>query len=210
MAIQFISVVPILRIFDVAKADEFYQGYLGFKVDWDHRFDDNAPLYRQVSRGDLILHLSEHHGDGSPGARLRVMMRGVEEFHREISAKAYRYMRPGLERTPWGTLETGAVDPFGNLIRFCELIDNGDTRPLAASRVSPCGKRVQTPAELTVCETPAAKEGESPSPGRLSLPEPMGMSSLPPDRLRRHRETPPQPYRARPPHQTRRPPARGG
>ena len=52
MPIQFISVVPILRIFDVAKADEFYQGFLGFKVDWDHRFDDNAPLYRQVSRGD--------------------------------------------------------------------------------------------------------------------------------------------------------------
>jgi catechol 2,3-dioxygenase-like lactoylglutathione lyase family enzyme len=97
MTIQFMSVVPILRIFDIAKADEFYQGFLGFKVDWDHRFDDNAPLYRQVSRGDLILHLSEHHGDGSPGARLRVMMRGVEEFHREISAKNYRFMRPGLE-----------------------------------------------------------------------------------------------------------------
>ena len=48
-AIQFISVVPILRIFDVAKADEFYQGFLG--------------------------------------------------------------------------LETGAIDPFGNLIRFCERID---------------------------------------------------------------------------------------
>jgi Glyoxalase superfamily protein len=71
-----------------------------------------------VSRGDLVLHLSEHHGDGSPGARLRVMMRGVEEFPREISAKTYRYMRPGLEKTPWGTLETGAIDPFGNLIRF--------------------------------------------------------------------------------------------
>ena len=123
MTVQFISIVPILRIFDVAKADEFYQGFLGFKVDWDHRFDDNAPLDRQVSRGDLILHLSEHHGDGSPGARLRVMMRGVEEFHREISAKNYRYMRPGLEKTPWGTLETGAIDPFGTIIRFCERID---------------------------------------------------------------------------------------
>jgi len=28
-----------LRIFDIAKADEFYQGFLGFSVDWDHRFD---------------------------------------------------------------------------------------------------------------------------------------------------------------------------
>ncbi|HTH98269.1 MAG TPA: glyoxalase superfamily protein [Stellaceae bacterium] len=119
-------VIPILRIFDIAKADEFYLDYLGFKVDWDHRFDDKAPLYRQISRGDLILHLSEHHGDGSPGARLRVMMRGVEAFHREISGKAYRYMRPGIEITPWQTKETGVIDPFGNLIRFCEPIDDAE------------------------------------------------------------------------------------
>ena len=30
MTVQFISAVPILRIFDIAKADEFYQGFLGF------------------------------------------------------------------------------------------------------------------------------------------------------------------------------------
>ena len=120
MDIEFHSVVPILRIFDVAKADEFYLGFLGFKVDWDHRFDDNAPLYRQISRGNLVLHLSEHHGDGSPGARIRVLMRGVEAFQQELAAKRYRYMRPGLEKTPWGTRETGAIDPFGNLIRFAE------------------------------------------------------------------------------------------
>ncbi len=28
---------PILRIFDEAKAKEFYVGFLGFKVDWEHR-----------------------------------------------------------------------------------------------------------------------------------------------------------------------------
>lgn len=122
MDIIFNRVVPILRIFDIAKADEFYQGFLGFTVDWEHRFDPGAPLYRQVSRGNLILHLSEHHGDGSPGARIRVMMEGVEAFHHEISAKGYRYMRPGLEKTPWGTLETGVIDPFSNLIRFCQPI----------------------------------------------------------------------------------------
>jgi uncharacterized glyoxalase superfamily protein PhnB len=123
MEISFNRVIPILRIFDIAKADEFYQGFLAFSVDWDHRFDAKAPLYRQISRGNLILHLSEHHGDGSPGARLRVMMDGVEAFHREISSKGYRYMRPGLETTPWGTIETGVIDPFGNLIRFCQIIE---------------------------------------------------------------------------------------
>jgi len=123
MEISFKRVIPVLRIFDIAKADEFYQGFLGFAVDWDHRFDPEAPLYRQISRGDLVLHLSEHHGDGNPGARIRVMMDGVEAFHREISAKGYRYMRPGLEEMPWGMLETGVIDPFGNVIRFCQPLD---------------------------------------------------------------------------------------
>src|SRR5271168_1847840 len=107
MEISFHSVIPVLRIFDIAKADEFYLGFLGFKVDWDHRFDQNAPLYRQISRG-LVLHLSEHHGDGGPGVHIRVMLRGVEAFQRELASKNYRYMRPGLETMPWGTIETGA------------------------------------------------------------------------------------------------------
>jgi catechol 2,3-dioxygenase-like lactoylglutathione lyase family enzyme len=123
MEISFYRVVPVLRVFDIAKADEFYQGFLGFTVDWDHRFDDGAPLYRQISRGNLILHLSEHHGDGTPGSHVRVMMDGVEAFQREISAKGYRYMRPGLEKMPWGTLETGVIDPFCNSIRFCQRVE---------------------------------------------------------------------------------------
>ena len=60
--------IPILRIFDEAKAREFYLGFLGFTVDWEHRFEDGLPLYMQISRGDLVLHLSEHHGDCCPGA----------------------------------------------------------------------------------------------------------------------------------------------
>src|SRR5690606_4135647 len=59
--------IPVLRTFDEAKANEFYIDFLGFKRDWDHRFAPGLPLYMQVSRGNLILHLSEHHGDASPG-----------------------------------------------------------------------------------------------------------------------------------------------
>jgi Glyoxalase superfamily protein len=127
MEISFHSVIPVLRIFNIAKADEFYLGFLGFKVDWDHRFDPIAPLYRQISRGNLILHLSEHHGDASPGVHIRVMMDGVEAFQREISSKDYPYMKPGLETMPWGRLETGVIDPFGNFIRFCQRIEQPAT-----------------------------------------------------------------------------------
>lgn len=37
--------IPVLRIYDIAKAKEFYVDFLGFAIDWEHRFDDNAPLY---------------------------------------------------------------------------------------------------------------------------------------------------------------------
>jgi hypothetical protein len=123
MTIKFGQAVPIFRIFDIAKADEFYLGFLGFKVDWDHRFDSNAPLYRQISRGDLVIHLSEHHGDGNPGARLRVMMTDLAVYHAELTAKHYRYMRPGIETMPWGLREMGVWDPFGNQIRFSEPVE---------------------------------------------------------------------------------------
>jgi hypothetical protein len=120
MAINFRSVVPILRIFDISKAEEFYQGFLGFSVDWDHRFDTNTPLYRQISRGGLVLHLSEHHGDGSPGTHIRVMMDGVSEYHQELTSKNYRYMKPGLEGSTTDDHEMCVGDPFGNQISFCQ------------------------------------------------------------------------------------------
>lgn len=36
---------------ELIKTDEFYVNYLGFHVDWDHRFDNEAPIYQQISRG---------------------------------------------------------------------------------------------------------------------------------------------------------------
>jgi catechol 2,3-dioxygenase-like lactoylglutathione lyase family enzyme len=44
--------VPILRSYDEGKAREFYVDWLGFKVDWEHRFAPDTPLYMQVSRGE--------------------------------------------------------------------------------------------------------------------------------------------------------------
>ena len=55
MPLKTTQVIPIFRIFDVDKAKEFYCGYLGFKVDWEHRFEESTPLYMQVSLGDFVL-----------------------------------------------------------------------------------------------------------------------------------------------------------
>ena len=118
--IRLIEAIPILRIFDVAKAKEFYVDFLGFTIDWEHRFGDNFPLYAQVSRAGLKLHLSEHHGDASPGSTVFVWMRGIAEYHRELLDKNYRYYRPGLEEAPWDARVMEVGDPFGNKLRFSE------------------------------------------------------------------------------------------
>lgn len=113
------QVIPILRIFDVAKAKEFYHDYLGFKTDWEHRFGDNFPVYMQISLNSLVLHLTEHHGDCSPGTTVYVKVSGLAEYHRELAAKEYRYLKPGLCKEGGG-LEVELSDPFGNRLRINE------------------------------------------------------------------------------------------
>jgi catechol 2,3-dioxygenase-like lactoylglutathione lyase family enzyme len=120
MSVRALRVIPILRIFSVEKAREFYLDYLGCHLDWEHRFDPTAPLYMQVSRDGLVLHLSEHYGDGSPGTNFQVDFEGVHELHAELSAKNYPYWRPGITETFWGTPRLNLLDPFGNQLHLCE------------------------------------------------------------------------------------------
>ncbi|WP_376090176.1 glyoxalase superfamily protein [Roseomonas sp. CCTCC AB2023176] len=112
--------IPVLRSFDEDKAREFYLDFLGFSVDFEHRFAPDLPLFMQVSRGGLVLRLSEHHGDGSPGANVTVQATGLDALRDELLAKAYRYARPGIEEMPWGTREFRVTDPFGNRLVFEE------------------------------------------------------------------------------------------
>jgi uncharacterized glyoxalase superfamily protein PhnB len=116
------KITPILRSFDEAKAREFYVEFLGFKVDWEHRFEDGLPLYMQVSRGDCIIHLSGHHGDCSPGAAIRIATTDLRTYHQELLAKQYKYARPGIEHQPWGELAMCIKDPFGNRLDFHEPV----------------------------------------------------------------------------------------
>jgi len=108
--------IPILRIFSVEKAKEFYLDFLGFEL--ESEFGD-APVYMHISRSGLKLHLSEHHGDASPGSTVFLWMTGIDAYQRELTAKKYPYNRPRIVDVPWGRLlEVG--DPFGNSIRFSE------------------------------------------------------------------------------------------
>ena len=115
-----IRITPILRIFDAAKAREFYLDFLGFKLEFEHRFEPDLPLYMRISFGDVMLDLSEHHGDGSPGAKIIIAMTGLAEYQADLLAKRYGYARPGLHKEDWGETTMTIADPFYNQIVFSE------------------------------------------------------------------------------------------
>lgn len=125
-AVRFERTCPVLRIFDEALARDFYLDFLGFGLDWEHRFGPNFPLYAQVSRAGLILHLSGHHGDASPGAAVFVTTRGVDAYRDALVAKDDKHMKPGIEEQPWGRVMS-VTDPFGNRIHFCEPPEGAST-----------------------------------------------------------------------------------
>ncbi|MGV2686872.1 VOC family protein, partial [Clostridium perfringens] len=104
------KIIPLFRVFDETKAREFYIQYLGFTLDWEHRFDDSAPLYMQITKDLLTIHLTEHYGDCSPGAAIRVEMAGIEGFHEQLLSQNYPYSRPGIETAAWNSKELCVVD----------------------------------------------------------------------------------------------------
>lgn len=109
---------PVFRIFDEIKAKEFYVDFLGFTVEWEHRFEDSFPLYFEVSRDDVTIHLTEHHGDCCPGAAARFETDDLTGFHKELNKRDCGLARPKIDDTPWGTKEMSVKDPFGNLLTF--------------------------------------------------------------------------------------------
>jgi len=112
--------IPIIRIFDEAKAKEFYLDFLGMSLDWEHRFEAGFPIYMQVSKGDLSFHLSEHSGDCTPGSKTFVNTGDIEGLHSEVTSRGYRYSRPEITTAPWGNRVFEVVDPFSNRILFNE------------------------------------------------------------------------------------------
>jgi uncharacterized glyoxalase superfamily protein PhnB len=113
---------PLLRIFDEARAREFYLGFLGFSVVFEHRFEPGMPLYMGIVRDDCGLHLTEHHGDVCPGAGMRIAVSDIDALHAELSAKAYKHARPSINEMPWGTRDMTLTDPFGNRLTFTTAI----------------------------------------------------------------------------------------
>jgi catechol 2,3-dioxygenase-like lactoylglutathione lyase family enzyme len=128
------AAVPIVRIFDRAKAVEFYVDYLGFRLDWEHGGHElHTPVYAQVSRGHAVLHLSEHHGDASPGGAALISVQDVGALHDELHSRPYDFAHPGVRDEDWGRVMV-VIDPFHNRIVFHQPVVTGvEPRPVEAA-----------------------------------------------------------------------------
>lgn len=112
--------IPIIRIFDEEKAKEFYLGFLGMKLDWEHRFKEGYPIYMQVSRENLVFHLSEHSGDCTPGSKVFVNTNELDNLHKEVISTGYKHNKPEITTAPWGDRVFEVTDPFSNKVLFNE------------------------------------------------------------------------------------------
>lgn len=113
--------IPTFRILDYAKAMEFYVDGLGFEIDWEHRFGPTEPVYLQISRNGLTLHLSENERFKT-GVIIFVECMGLIQLHNELTNRKTEIEFPKPEKTNWQTIQMEIEDPFGNLLRFNETI----------------------------------------------------------------------------------------
>lgn len=111
--------VPTFRITNYKKAIDFYINFLGFSIDWEHRFGDAEPIYMQISKNGLVLHLSENKRFNK-GVIIFVETKGIDLFRNSLLKIKKGKLIPDIVITNWNTKQLEIEDPFGNLLRFNE------------------------------------------------------------------------------------------
>ncbi|MEU0055987.1 glyoxalase superfamily protein [Streptomyces sp. NPDC006334] len=106
------EVVPILRVRDAAAAVDRY-ARLGFRQQWEHRFEPGLPVFTEVARGRVRLYLSEHEGDARPDTLLYLRVGDLDAVAAEFGVRA--------GETPWGR-ELRLTDPDGNRLRVGPVV----------------------------------------------------------------------------------------
>jgi hypothetical protein len=121
------SSIPVLRMFDEAKARAFYLDYLGFEVDWESRSSPTAPLYMQIHLGDAILHLNGHAKEDAPISEVNIPVLGLQNYCDYLIAKGAGYPKPiaADPRYQGRNTDLNIWDPFGNYLVFCSQTTEG-------------------------------------------------------------------------------------
>lgn len=127
---EFASSIPVLRMFDEAKAKAFYLDYLGFEVDWKHRFREGTPLYMQIRQGDAVIHLNGHAKEDTPISEVRIPVRGLENYCEYLRGKEADYPKPCVvdPRGAGVNTDMNIYDPFDNYLVFWAPVNKDQSR----------------------------------------------------------------------------------
>jgi len=115
------TVTPQFRITESKRSLAFYVDGLGFRVDWEHRFEPGFPVFMGLSRAGQSIFLSEHTGDCEIGGAAYFVIGDVDVYCREIESRGI-VPKERPEDAPWGAREMLVVDPDGNRLRFANPV----------------------------------------------------------------------------------------
>ena len=116
-------VTPIFIISDYSLALDFYVGWLGFLIDWEGPLAAGSRHYFQVSRGSVILHLTDDTTESCPGAKAVAEVTGLLVYHHQLQSKKSAFELPPLHKANWSdkVVQLEVADPFGNRLVFAEV-----------------------------------------------------------------------------------------
>ncbi|MEC3885809.1 glyoxalase superfamily protein [Halobacillus sp. HZG1] len=113
------KVIPTLKISNEEKSQAFYVEGLGFRVDWEHRFEPGYPVFMQISRGEDLLYLTAHEGDCQPGGLVHILVEDVDRFYETLPQEKLD-VNPPYEMIE-GIRMLSITDPDGNELRFMNM-----------------------------------------------------------------------------------------
>ena len=118
------SSIPVLRMSAEAAAKAFYVDFLGFEIEWEHRFEDSpeSPLYMQIRLGQAVIQLNGHAKPDTPPAEVRTLVRGVQAFCNYLRSIESKFPKPSVvdPRYSGKNTDMNLIDPFENYLVFWE------------------------------------------------------------------------------------------
>jgi catechol 2,3-dioxygenase-like lactoylglutathione lyase family enzyme len=114
------SIVPVLKVVDLARSIDFYRNVLGFSVVWQAENDGGGENCMLVAGTINVLLSTGAHLGGQPQftGTIYFTTRNVREFYGTVKDKA-QIVWP-LESMDYGQLEFGLRDPDGYVLAFAE------------------------------------------------------------------------------------------
>ncbi|WP_289137359.1 glyoxalase superfamily protein [uncultured Brevibacillus sp.] len=66
------------------RSKAFYVEGLGFKIDWEHQFEPNFPVFALITKDEMTIYLTEHTGDCQFGGFIHFFVPKVDSWYSEL------------------------------------------------------------------------------------------------------------------------------